>query len=81
MIKTHYNVIKATDRIPDFGFTVHLNIDGRPGFGKFFERDGEKCLGFESTNGYGTLFDDQFEMVEWLEEAFSIEQASKISQP
>lgn len=61
--------IKATDRLPDYATTHHLKIDGRCGFGKFFEQDGKKLLGFEAMNGFGTLEEYQFEMVEWLDES------------
>ena len=62
--------IKANERTPDLAFSVNLKINGRPGFGKFYKGKEDKIeLGFESTNGFGTLFDYQFDDVEWLDES------------
>lgn len=62
--------VKANDRMPDMAFSVNLKIDGRPGFGKFYvSREDKIELGFEATNGFGTLFHYQFDNVEWLDES------------
>lgn len=59
---------KATDELPDVIDTVHLRIDGRPGFGRCYLAGDEMVFGFTASNGFGTLYPHQFDMVEWLKE-------------
>jgi hypothetical protein len=61
--------VKASERLPEFATTFCLKVDGRCGFGKFFESEGHICLGFEAMNGFGTLEQLQFDIVEWLDES------------
>lgn len=62
--------VKASERHAELGMSVSLKIHGRPGFGKFYEgKGGELEIGFEASNGYGTLFKHQFEDVFWLDES------------
>jgi hypothetical protein len=60
--------IKASEILPELTTTFCLKVDGRCGFGKFYESDGKILLGFEAMNGFGTLEEWQFEMVKWLDE-------------
>lgn len=61
--------VRATDRLPEFVTTYCVKVDGRCGFGKFFESEGHICFGFEAMNGFGTLEQYQFDMIEWLDES------------
>ncbi len=61
--------VKANGRLPDYSTSVHIKVHERPGFGKFYEQGGKKMLGFESVNGFGTLEEEHFADVSWLDES------------
>ena len=59
--------VRASERLPDVETSYHVKIYGRPGFAKWYSEKME--FGFEATNGFGTLRQDHFEQIEWLDES------------
>ncbi len=68
------NWIKASERLPSKIGELKLKIDGKEAYyGKYEKEDdeyrnGDDVFRFKAPNGSGSLHDENFGMIEWLEE-------------